>query len=188
MLSKGPPPTPDYIDPQLQSHSHDPNLYALHEERFLEGSRLALSSGPYANQPFLASIICLLTITLETLQFHHDPALSHIQFGLTLISQLPSPEPQLSSQSQIPPTSPFFNKEIIHAFRMLEAKANLLDNCFSFYAPMPLGFRSPFVIPQLFSREEMGFDQFVGFGDETQVVAGDGFQSRGSSVANIGTP
>lgn len=82
----------------------------------------------------------------------------------------------------------------MRAFQMLEAKTTFLDSCFQFYAPMPLGFASPFVIPQQFcAREDVdhdldaagGFESFV-FADE-EVVGGGFDHSRGSSIV-VGTP
>lgn len=78
---------------------------------------------------------------------------------------------------------------------MLEAKATFLDSYFQFYAPMPLGFASPFVMPQLMcAREEVlvdvdgagAFESFV-FAEEPESGIGGFGQSRGSSVV-VGTP
>lgn len=78
-----------------------------------------------------------------------------------------------------------FTDEITHAFRMLETKAMFLDNCFPFYAPMPLGFASPFVVQELFCRKE---ELVIPEEFEALFGAGEGaFDSRGSSVA-VSTP
>lgn len=59
---------------------------------FLEGSRFSLSTSPNISvadphQSRLASIVCLLTICLESLQFHHDQALRQIGMGLKLVDE-----------------------------------------------------------------------------------------------------
>lgn len=142
------------IDPhQLAQHQ---NLASVHHEYFLEGARSALPHG-YSDpkQLNLTAIVCLLTICLETLQFQHRPACSHVQVSLTLLHQLlatphppPSPPHYPSDLHDLDiHLEPSFINEVINVFKLLEGKAMAIDGGFALCVAMPLGHASPFVNP-----------------------------------------
>ena len=103
----------------------DENFVLQHYNKFLQGSRKALSSGKHGRR--MALIVCLIIICVEGLQWHHRSALKHLISGIDLLDEW------LSSQAKTPtlpgissPNPDVVEDEIIQQFRMLELESSVL--------------------------------------------------------------
>jgi hypothetical protein len=201
MLSKR-PSVQDERDPStallasVETQPHDQNMAALHQGCFLEGARIALPNGfSDLHQIRFTAVICLLTICLETLQFRHEPALSHIQIAVGLAPQLLAHNPP---QSQAYSASLYvsdievdssFTQQIVKLFQMLETRASALDACFPLYAPIPLGFTSPFTTPYVEQQAVTVSEVATSYtaadpGPSQPVYYANSYSSRGSSISS----
>ena len=91
-----------------------------HYDRFLAGSRMALSNGHQSIR--MAMIICLLIICIESLQWHHHSALKYVRSGMNLLDEWLSDKPQ--NQEVLPgissPAPEVIEDEILQQFRILD--------------------------------------------------------------------
>lgn len=108
----------------------DENFVLQHYNKFLQGSRKALTSGQQGRR--MALIVCLLIICVEGLQWHHRSVLKHLTSGIKLLDEW------ITSQSKTPalpginsPNPDIIEDEIVQQFRMLELESSVL------YDPLP---------------------------------------------------
>lgn len=101
--------------------------YALwHYQRFLAGSRWAVMNG--AQDTRMTLIVCLLVVCIETLQWHHQQALTHVWSGMDLLDDWISSRqdkhqalPGISS-----PEPRIIEDELFQQIRMLDAEGGIL--------------------------------------------------------------
>jgi hypothetical protein len=114
----------------MESPSRDESFVLQHYNKFLQGSRRALSSGHQGTR--MALIVCLLIICVEGLQWHHRSVFKHLTGGINLLDEWvrgqkkPPALPGISS-----PSPDVVEDEIVEQFRTLELEASVL------YDPKP---------------------------------------------------
>jgi hypothetical protein len=146
-----------------ETPTKDQQVALLHYSKFLEGSRSASFTEQNAGrQSRIASVVCILTVCLETLQFHHEQALRNIEIGHKVIdgwgafSPPPSPRAEggvcASDFSTLRYARQDFESEIISTFDLLQRKVDKLEACLGRKGSM--SYPPPLLNPEPLQRRE----------------------------------
>ncbi|TVY32110.1 Beauvericin cluster-specific repressor, partial [Lachnellula subtilissima] len=119
-------PTKSFDNSSVSNPLTERDFALWHYQRFLAGSRWAVMNG--AQDTRMTLIVCLLVVCIETLQWNHHQALTHVWSGMDLLDEwLASRQDRHEALPGISSPEPrIIEDELFQQIRMLDAEAGIL--------------------------------------------------------------